>query len=148
MEIKEIRKSVEIEAPKEKVWEVLLQDKYIQEWYAVFSETAKVETDWQTGSKALFTDCTGNGTICTIAESKPGEALLLEFTGIIKNGLEDLESEEAQAIKGAREQYRLSQQNGTTTLSVLSDMAAVYFDHMAAKWEAALQKIKELAEKN
>lgn len=49
-----IEKSIKINAPKEKVWEVLVNNDLNQTWYAVFSEGTFAETDWKIGSKVIF----------------------------------------------------------------------------------------------
>jgi len=40
-----IKKSIEINAPKEKVWDVLLSDSYTGIWYLAFGEGVHAETD-------------------------------------------------------------------------------------------------------
>lgn len=48
--------NVEINASKEKVWDVLLGKETYPQWTKTFSEDSNVITDWQKGSKALFHD--------------------------------------------------------------------------------------------
>lgn len=146
MEMKVITKSIEIMAPKEKVWKVLLDDKCTRIWYAEFSEGTHAETDWQVGSKAVFTDNSNSGMVSKVIVNKPGEMLSIEHQGIVMDGKEDYESEMAKAIKGGREIYLLSGKNGITQLSIESDMAEEMFESMSLSWGKALQKIKELSE--
>ncbi len=70
-QLQTIKKSITINAPREKVWEVLLQDKLTRLWYAEFSEGTKAETDWKEGSKVLFTDDTGSGMVGKVVAVKP-----------------------------------------------------------------------------
>ena len=58
---------IEIDAPREKVWDVLLGEKTYPIWTQAFSENSQVETDWQKGSKALFLDGNGRGMVSRIA---------------------------------------------------------------------------------
>src|SRR5688572_25923110 len=95
-----IRKSIEVNAPKEIVWEVLLDDKFTRTWYAEFSEGSHAETDWKVGSKAIFTDNSGCGLVGTIINNQPYEFLQVQYTGYMDNGVEDYASEIAQAVKG------------------------------------------------
>lgn len=146
MEMKVIIKSIEIKAPKEKVWNVLLDDKSTRIWYAAFSEGTHAKTDWEVGSKALFVDNSNCGMVSKVIVNNPGEMLSIEHQGIIMDGKEDYESEMAKAIKGGREIYLLSATNGITNLSIESDMAEEMFESMSLSWDKALQKIKELSE--
>ena len=144
-----IKKSIEIKSPKEKVWNVLLQDEFTRKWYALFSEGTHAETDWQVGSKAKFTDNSGSGLISRITINKPFEIISMEHEGFVAaDGKEDYESDAAKAVKGGHETYMLSGADETTQLSIECDMDAQYFDIMSSAWDKALQKIKELSETN
>ena len=99
METIAIKKSISINAKAERVWEVLLQDKYTRIWYEEFSKGSYAETDWQQGSKAVFKDSTQNGIVGKIAVNKPYQQLSIEYTGVIKDGVENYTSDEAQKVK-------------------------------------------------
>jgi uncharacterized protein YndB with AHSA1/START domain len=144
--MKTIKRSIEINAPKHKVWEVLTTDQYTRKWYSVFSDGSHAETNWEEGGKALFTDNSGGGMIAKVIRNKPAELLALEFEGLVKQGKEDYDSEEAKKYKGGHESYKLSEKNGRTQLDIESDMDEQLFESMSVSWEQALQKIKELAE--
>jgi len=143
-----IKKSIDLKAPKQKVWAVLLDDNFTKQWFSAFGEGVSANTDWQVGSKAVFTDKSGSGIIGRIAENKPNEIVSIKYTGVVENGKEDYESAAAKAVKEGYETYILSGQNGATQLSIECNMGAEYFDMMSAAWESALQKIKELSEEN
>ncbi|MEX0968196.1 MAG: hypothetical protein WD077_13225 [Bacteroidia bacterium] len=51
MTLQTIRKSIGINAPKEKVWNVLLQDETYRIWTSAFEPTSYAVTDWKEGSK-------------------------------------------------------------------------------------------------
>jgi uncharacterized protein YndB with AHSA1/START domain len=146
METKVIKKSIGINAPKEKVWDVLIQDKLTRMWYAEFSEGTYAETDWQQGSKVAFKDKSESGMVGTVVVNNPGEMLAVEYQGIVAEGKEDYDSNMAQDVKGGREIYRLAEKYGVTQLDIESDMTPEYFDTMSQSWDKALQKIKSLAE--
>ena len=63
---------VSINAPREKVWEVLWNDATYPAWTSAFSEGSHAVTDWKKGSKILFLDGKGSGMVSTIAEKKTG----------------------------------------------------------------------------
>jgi uncharacterized protein YndB with AHSA1/START domain len=146
MKIVTIKKSIEISAPREKVYEVLLDDKYISKWYEAFSKGSRAETDWKVGSKAIFTDDGLSGLVGRVIVNDPNKEISVEYDGLLANGKEDYESEMAKNFKGARETYRLSDVNGKTRLDIECDMGDEYADQMSAMWEIALEKIRELSE--
>ncbi len=141
-----ISKSVHIDAPADIVWKVLLDDEFLRIWYTEFSPGAHAETDWQQGSKVIFTDDTGAGLIGRVARNEPERLIDIEFTGILNNGQEDFESEEAVAMKGAHEIYRLSATDRHTHLSIETDMTENMAEMISDSWERALQRVKDLAE--
>jgi uncharacterized protein YndB with AHSA1/START domain len=146
MKRKTIKKSIELDAPKEIVWDVLLNDKFTRIWYQEFSEGSHAETDWKLGSKAVFVDNTKKGLIGTVVANKPYEVLSVEYNGWLDNGIEDYDSETAKEIKGNHETYRLTEKNGKTNLSIECDMGEDMYDFMSEAWDRALQKLKQLAE--
>ena len=141
-----IRKTIEVNAPKEVVWEVLTEDKFTRTWYREFSEGTHADTDWTTGSKAIFTDNSNSGLIGKVIANNPYEHLSLEYQGVITDGVEDYTSRDALFVKGGLETYRLSEKMGTTTLSIECDMGEDLFQPMSQAWDKALQEIKRLSE--
>ena len=144
--MKKMQKSIILNAPKEKVWEVLIEDKNIRKWYEAFSPGAYADTDWKEGSKAVFKDPSNNGLIAKVVANKPGEILSMEFTGELKNGIEIYDSPSVNAFKGGRETYRLSEKDGGTELSIEIDLDESWIESMSKMWDNALQKIKAMAE--
>ncbi|SEI58965.1 Activator of Hsp90 ATPase homolog 1-like protein [Dyadobacter koreensis] len=145
-EMKRIKKSVLINAPKEKVWDVLFTDRYTRIWYTAFGEGSRAETDWKVGSKAIFSDESNSGLIGEVIANEANEKLSVEYKGILNDNKEDYESDMANQIKGGRETYHISEEDGVTYLEIESDMGAEYFEEMSKAWVSALQKVKSLAE--
>ena len=141
-----IKKSIDIKAPKEKVWSILLEDKFTRIWYNEFCVGAHAETDWKIGSTALFKDESESGLAGKIIVNKPNEKISVEYEGLVIAGVEDYESEGAKNVKGGRETYILLEKDGSTDLSIECDMAPVYFESMSSAWEKALRKIKLMSE--
>ncbi|MDQ3551242.1 MAG: SRPBCC domain-containing protein, partial [Bacteroidota bacterium] len=81
MKVKTIKKSIDINAPKQQVWNILVEDEYIRDWYSEFSPGSHVETDWKEGGKAVFSDHTNCGMVAKIIANKPLEELAFEYTG-------------------------------------------------------------------
>src|SRR5688572_26468739 len=86
--------SIDINAPREKVWKVLWDDSSYRKWTSVFMEGSCVETDnWKEGSKVLFLDGKGAGMVSKVAVNKPNEYMSFEHLGEVKDGVEDTSSE-------------------------------------------------------
>ncbi len=45
---------IKIAAPREKVWKILWGDNTYPAWTSAFAEGSRAETDWEEGSKVLF----------------------------------------------------------------------------------------------
>ncbi len=140
--------NVSINAPREKVWETLWNDETYRAWTSVFSEGSMAQTDWKEGSKVIFGDGTGNGMVSRIAKLIPNEHMSFEHLGELKDGIEDTTSEKVQAWAGAHENYTLRETNGGTELVVDMDINDEFKDYFTDAFPKALNKVKELAEKN
>jgi hypothetical protein len=144
--------SILINAPKERVWHTMLDDEPYREWTTAFNPGSYYKGDWSKGSKMLFLGPdpeTGQegGMVSRIAENKPYEFISIEHQGLYLNGIEDTTSDEARKWAPAFENYTYRERDGGTEVLVDLDVAesvAEMFDQM---WPAALQKLKELAEK-
>ena len=139
---------VSINAPREKVWEVLWNDDTYRAWTSVFSEGSHAQTDWKKGSKVLFLDGKGSGMVSKIADNVPNEYMSFEHLGVVKDGVEDTESPEVKQWAGAHENYRLNPVGGNTELAVQIDLSDEWKDYFVNTFPKALDKIKELAENN
>jgi hypothetical protein len=135
---------ISIDAPREKVWNILWNDDSYRAWTATFAEGSRVETDWKKGSKALFLDGKNEGMVSTIAENKPNEFMSIKHLGVVKNGVEDFDQEWA----GGLENYTLKTVNGKTELTVEMDAPDDFKDYFQKTFLKALDKVKELSEKN
>lgn len=143
---------IEINATREKVWDVLFGKETYPLWTTAFSEGSAVETDWKKGSKALFHDGNNRGMVSRIAENVPNEFMSIEHLGMYDNGVEDYESEHVKMWAGAKENYTLTEANGKTALAIFMEMDESeknkqMIDMFADMWPKALTKVKELAEK-
>lgn len=154
MEKQEFR--IAIDAPREKVWKVLWSEDSYRTWTAPFSEGSHavvesengsaIVTDWKKGSKVLFLDASGMGMVSKIDDAVPNEYMSFLHLGIVKDGIEDTESEEVKKWAGAHENYILKDVQGKTELQVELDIDEQHKDMFSNTFPKALQKVKELAE--
>lgn len=139
--------SIEVDAPREKVWNILWGKDTYPLWTAPFSEGSRAETDWKEGSKVLFLNDDDEGMIARIAKNIPNEYMSIEHIGVIMDGKEHTENEKSKEWEGSLENYTLKEVNGKTQLLVDMDITEEYQDFFNTTWPIALNKIKELSEK-
>ncbi|HEY1041320.1 MAG TPA: SRPBCC domain-containing protein [Candidatus Paceibacterota bacterium] len=150
--------SIVINAPKQKVWEIMLADATYREWTTAFSpDGSHFEGNWEEGSKIRFvgSDETAEiqGMVCIVKANKPGEFVSLEISGFAgPNGSEDTESDEAKKWKGGLENYTFIDHADGTELKIdlMNEQEAdpEFAEQMKAMWPAALKKLKEIVESN
>lgn len=145
--MKQLRFSIQIAAPKEKVWRTLLDDPSYRSWTRVFYEGSYAVGDWTEGSRMLFLGPEQAGMSSRIFRHSPNEFLSIQHLGTIKNGVEDFDSEAAKQWAGALENYSAFERNGLTELIVEIDVTAEYVSYFQETWPKALDKVKELSEK-
>ena len=131
MSIRTIEKAVDVAAPPERVWEVLLEDATYRQWAAEFMPGSYADTDWQEGSTARFLDPSGSGMLARVVVSRRPEVLELEYDGLVTAGQDDTDSDTAREYRGGKETYRLTPTPDGT--------------HLAVAWDRALIKVQELA---
>ncbi|NUE92810.1 SRPBCC family protein [Acinetobacter seifertii] len=139
---------VQIEAPIEKVWEILWSSETYNAWTKFFAPSSSMHTDWQVGGKTYFLDGEGNGMVSTIDEMKKPEILIFKHLGMIKDGKEDLESEEVKIWSGSLEKYYLSQKNSVTTLKVEIATLPEYIGMLKSGFVQGFEAVKYMAEQD
>lgn len=144
--------SILIDAPKQKVWHTMLDDRTYREWTRAFNPGSYYRGDWNEGSKILFLGPdpeTGEegGMVSRIAESKRYESVSIEHLGIVRDGKEDTTSEIARKWTPAFENYTFKERDGGTEVLVDVDVEDEYVESFQQMWHDALQELKELAEK-
>lgn len=139
--------STTINAPKEKVWEVLWDIDAYQAWTKAFNESSTVKTDnWKEGSKLFFVDGNVAGMVSEVAKNRPNEYMSFRHLGMVKDGVEDTTSEEVKKWAGSLENYTLKEADGTTELTMDMDINDEYKEMFEKMWPRALANIKALAE--
>lgn len=144
--------SITIDAPKEKVWNTMIEDETYRQWTDVFNPLGcYYEGSWEEGSKMLFLgpDAQGKigGMISRIKENRPYEYISIEHIGLVKDGKEDTTSEEVKKWVPAFENYTLKDSDGMTEVLVDLDSNDEYAEMFEGMWPKALQRLKEICEK-
>lgn len=146
--MQKINQSIEINAPKEKVWDVLLEDKSYREWTTAFHEGSHFKGDWKEGSKILFLAPDGNGMVSKIKIHKPNEIVSIEHLGVVVDGKEIFDHPDFKEWSGLLETYRVEEKNGKTRLYIDQDMSEEHLKSFNEMWEKALRKVKEISERD
>lgn len=137
-----------IAAPRSKVWDILWDNELYKQWTAPFSEGSRVKTDWKEGSKVYFLGNEDDGMLAIIEKKNEPEFMSFRHIGMVNKGVEDTESEKVKPWAGAHENYTLTEQGNKTDLLIQIDITEEYRDYFEKTWPKALDKVRELAEKN
>ena len=143
--MKQLHFSIDIDAPRGRVWAVLWEEGTYRDWTRAFSEGSYAVSDWEEGSKIQFLDASGNSGMSAVIEKKrPNEFMSFRHVAEIKDG-----QEQPPAVwSGALENYTLTQNGATTRLTVDLDATDEYREMFEATFPRALQRVKALAEKS
>jgi uncharacterized protein YndB with AHSA1/START domain len=133
--------SVDIDAPRQRVWEVLWDDKHYRDWTSAFSEGSHAVSDWNEGSKVRFLGPDGSGMLAVIEKKVPNERMTFRHLAEIKDGKEQPEP----SWSGSLEDYTLKDNGKGTTLVVDLDTADEWKEMFDKAFPKALQRVKELA---
>lgn len=140
-----------INAPREKVWNALWEDASYRAWTAAFAEGSHAVTDWKQGSKILFLGTKGDGMLSEVAETRSHEYMSIRHLGMVKDGVEDTSSPQAQEWSGSYENYLLQTVDGQTKLTVTLTAKSApdeFISYFEKTWPKALDKLQQLAEGN
>lgn len=141
-----------INAPKEIVWDTMLNEKTYRQWTSVFNPISYYKGSWTKGSKISFIGPDPDGKIqgmySEIAENRKYDFISIKHLGMIKNGQIDLTSEKAKEWASAFENYSFRIINNQTELSIDVDTINEFSDQFNELWPKALHILKTLAEQS
>lgn len=139
--------SVSIYAPDVKVWTALWEDSNYRDWTSVYCEGSYMKADWKKGGKVHFLAPDGQGMYSVIKELIPNEKVHFTHIGNLLNFEEQPMDDSTFTWTGARENYDLVSSGNTTLLSMTIDLTDDHLDYFEKTIPAALQRVKEIAEK-
>lgn len=150
--MRKVRFSIDIHAPKKKVWDVMLGDATYREWTKPFHSGSYYKGDWSEGSKILFLGPGSEGggeegMVSRIAENRPHEFISIEHLGTVRNGVEDTQSEQAKKWAHLHENYTFTETERGTRVDVDMDVIEQYESMFGDMWPKALQALKTVAER-
>jgi uncharacterized protein YndB with AHSA1/START domain len=141
-----------IDAPPEKVYNTMIDEKLYQEWTSEFSPGSHFIGSWDKGSKVLFLgpDKDGNqsGMVSFIKENIPNKFISIEHIGFVENGKEITSGPAVEDWAGAMENYTFFSEGESTLLEVDMDTNKEFKQMFDNSWPAALKKLKDICERN
>jgi len=143
--------SIVINAPKEKVWDTMLEDRTYRIWTEEFTPGSHYIGSWDEGSKILFlgpaNDGKLGGMVSRIKENKLHKFISIEHLGEVLDGIEDTTSDRVKIWAGALENYTFIDKDDKTELVVDMVINEEFKEMFEGMWPKALKKLKELCEK-
>lgn len=139
--------TIEIAAPPERVWAVMLAPASYEQWTAAFAEGSRYEGSWDEGATIRFVAPSGDGMLARIAENRPHRFLSIEHLAMIRDGTVDRDSDEARAWTPAFENYTFEPILGGTRLVIDIDTPDDYAAFMQETWPQALDRLKIIVER-
>lgn len=145
--MKNIRHSIEINASKEKVWDVLWGDQTLRDWASIIDEGTYMDGTLQEGNEIRFlSSVSGYGVASRVEKLIPYKHVSLRQISDIKVGKDGVIEERAKQWTGGMESYELEESNGKVTLSVTQDTPEELVEYFEKKLPQALERLKVLAE--
>ena len=141
--MKELRFTIEIRAPKEKVWDTLWQDATLREWAGIIDPGTYMVGELKEGNEVQYISGNGYGVTSLVEKLVPGEFLLLRHQADTQDeGKREREKE----WTGGEESYALAEKDGATTLTVAFGVPPELEEYFKTAYPKALERIKELSE--
>lgn len=137
-----------INAPLQKVWDILWSPETYSEWTQYFSPGSRMTSDWKVGGKTYFLNPEGEGMVSTIDSIDEPNQVIFKHLGMIdKDGNEDTQIKEVMEWSGAFEKYILIDFDGKTKLHTEVQVEKEWKEHLDTGFIKGLEVVKDLAEK-
>lgn len=136
-----------INAPLQRVWDVLWTPATYTEWTQFFGPGSVMKSDWKVGGKTYFVNAEGAGMVSTIDSIDEPNQVIFKHLGMVdKEGNEDTQSKEVMEWSGASEKYILIDLEGKTKLHAEVQVDKEWKDHLDNGFIKGLDVVKNLAE--
>ncbi|WP_290796424.1 SRPBCC family protein [Flavihumibacter sp. UBA7668] len=145
--MKKINFSIYINAPKQKVYDTLIDPQLYKVWVDVSWPNSFYDGKWEEGEILRFISPGNGGTAANVAELQKGEYILLVHKAVLNPDLtKDITSDAAREWIGSKESYRFNETGGGTTLLVELHCTPVWVTMFEEGYPPALAKLKEICE--
>ena len=138
--------TIDINAPKEKVWYSLWDDENYKKWTSAFCEGSDIVTDFEEGSKIYFLDPKGLGMSSKVTIKRPFDVMSFNHYGELKDYKELPLTEEVKSWSGSEERYDLTEKDGITTVTATVDVVESHDNYFKEAFPKAFEILKKIAE--
>lgn len=138
--------NISINAPKQKVWDVLWEEATYSQWSSVFNEGTDGAPDLKEGSKLLFLDADNHDLMSKVGTRIENSQMTFKYLGEAVAGAEQAVNQEIEQWEGTTESFILNENNGVTELAVEVSATDDYKDYFHKAFPKALKMVKQLAE--
>ncbi|MBU4538077.1 MAG: SRPBCC domain-containing protein [Weeksellaceae bacterium] len=138
---------VMINAPIQKVWDLLWGDETYGQWTQFFSPGSQFKTDWKIDGKTYFFDANGEGMVSTIKSLQEPTEVVFSHLGFLKDGVENTKGRDVEEWSGSEESYFLrAVDENTTELRAVVHTMKDYSEQMNDGFHKGFELLKKLAE--
>jgi len=142
--MKELVFEININKPKEVVWNILWDDLSFRDWANNIDEGTYLKGDLVEGNEIQFiSSVNGYGVTSLVAELIPNQYILFKHAADTQNTGADIRDKQ---WTGGSESYKLVEENKSTLLTIRSEIPEELVDYFNQAMLIALNRIKELAE--
>lgn len=136
--------SIEINSPKDKVWNTLWQDETFRQWAHLIDPETYLVGELQEGNEIQFISAAnGYGVTSLVEKLVENELLQLRHSADTQ---ETGQRERDNQWTGSTETYTLTEKDGITTLTITFGVPIELEEYFRENYPKAMEKIKELAE--
>ena len=137
--------TIDVKAPKEKVWNTLWQDRTFRQWAGIIDPGTYMVGELAEGHDIQFLSGNGYGVTSFVECLTPNEYLLLRHKADTQNnGKQERDKE----WSGGKEVYTLTEKDGITTLNILFYVPPNQKKYFTDTYPKAMDVIKFLSENN
>lgn len=148
-DLRDLNYSIDINAPKESVWEALVDPGLYRQWANVFSNNAQFKGEWKEGEQIEFSDPDLGGTIALIEKLVLYDRIETKHVAMFgkDKAMESAAaSEDAKKWIGTQEDFYLDEADGITRLKVEIRTHKDFEQMFNGAYPLALEKIRGLVE--
>jgi uncharacterized protein YndB with AHSA1/START domain len=143
--IQKLHFSITINAPKEKVWDTMLDKETYKAWVNAAWPGSYYEGEWKEDSDLKFIGPDGSGTKAMLVEHVPYEHSFVKHVAVLESGgKEDTTSDNAKSWIGTTERYTFTEKDGVTELAIDIETTPEWEKMFNDGWPTALRALKEL----
>ncbi|MBE2281772.1 MAG: SRPBCC domain-containing protein [Ignavibacteriaceae bacterium] len=142
--MKKIQISHKINAPKSKVWQMMLEKEPYSIWTFDFDPGSRYEGELSQGSEIKFLAHNGAGLLGYIDKFEYERFISFRFKGEIVNGKEILGFPENSNWTESYENYKFSEENGVTVVEIECLAPEEHYEFMSQMWGSAIKRLEQI----